>query len=164
MPLHVTIADVQAWLDEDKIDLAENDPLPEEQHVVNMVFSRVGQIFNTSTWVDPDSTPDLLRTIISGLVAARRYNKIYSESDDASGNAYANKLEKTLDVLIEQVVDGTIQLIDVEGGASPAQVSGNNPTYWPTDQTGALEVFDASGQVVQPAGSQDIVFRMGQQF
>jgi len=163
MALHVTIEEVQAWLDENKLELPDNDPLPEEQHVVNHVFSSVAQIFDTSTWVDADTTPDLLRTIISGLVAARRYNKVYSESDDA-GNRYANKIENQLNVLLEQVVDGTITLIDVEGGSSPAQISANNPVYWPTDLTGALEVFDARGILIQPAGSQDIKFRIGQEF
>jgi hypothetical protein len=157
----VSVAEVQAWLDPEKLQLPSNDPLPEEQHSSNIVLSKLAQVFDVSDWVDEATTPSLVRTIISGLTAARRYNKIYSETEDA-GNKYANKLEAILMDMINQVVAGSLTLTDVETGDSPAQVHANNPKFWPNDRTGALEVHDARGMLIQPEGSQDIKFRMGQ--
>ncbi len=160
---HVTVAEVQAWLDPDKIDLADNDTLPEEEHVSNFVLSRLAQVFDTSGWTNSSNTPMLVKTIISGITAGRRYNKVYSETEDA-GNRYANKIEAIMTDMLGQVIAGTLTLIDVETGNPPAQVTANNPIFWPNDLTGALEVFDATGRVVQPVLSQDVKFRVGMEF
>lgn len=159
----VAVSDVQAWLDEKKLAIPANDPLVEEPIVRAMVLSQISTVFDTSTWIDTASTPSLVKVIIGGLVAAKRYNKIYSETEDA-GNRYANKIENQLNVLLQQIVDGTVVLTDIETGVTPAQHSGHNPKFWPMDTTGAMQVFDARGKVIQPEGSQDILFRIGQQF
>jgi hypothetical protein len=154
--LHVTIPEVQSWLDAGKIELPTNDTLPEEFNVSTYVLAKLGQIYNVSTWVDTTTTPNLVRVIISAKVAASRYNKLYSEEDDA-GNKYANKLEVWAEGIITALLNGTIVLVDY-----PTPVTANDPAYYPNDATGSDVILDALGNVVGiGAGAEDIKFRMG---
>lgn len=157
MALHVTVAEVQSWLDQGKIDLPTNDQLPEEFNVATAVFSRLAQVFNTAPWVDNTTTPNLIRVIISAKVAANRYNKLYSEEDDA-GNKYANKLENWADSMIIALLNGSVVLID-----SPAVVA-NDPAFYPKDSTGSEQILDGLGFPIGLPGAEDIKFHMADRY
>jgi hypothetical protein len=157
--LHVTIAEVQSWLDAGKLELPATDTLPEEFNVSTYVLAKLGQIYNVATWVDNATTPNLVRVVISAKVAANRYNKLYSEEDDA-GNKYANKLEVWAESIITALLNGTIVLVDY-----PTPITANDPAYYPNDLTGSDTIVDALGFIVGAgAGSEDIKFRMGDRY
>jgi hypothetical protein len=159
MALHVTVAEVQSWLDHDKLPLAANDPLPEETNASAMVLSRLSNVYNTSTWLDAVTTPLIVRVIISALTASYRYNKIYSEEEDA-GNRYAGKLEGRALELLSMLVNGDLTIPEVP----PGTVTTFDPLFWPTDETGAMEIFDALGVQIGWAGSEDIKFTMADRY
>lgn len=156
---HVTVGDVQVWLDAEKLELPDNDPLDEDQTFTDIVFSRVGQIYVTTGWTSATTTPAIIRRIIAMLIAANRYNKIYSEEDDA-GNRYANKLEARAYDMIGMIVDGQIVVIDPVGGLPIANE--NNPVFWPDDTAGAIEIRNALGDLIGIAGSEEIKFTMAE--
>jgi hypothetical protein len=156
----VTGTDVQVYLDEDLFPIPENDTFPEEPTFADMVFARLGQIYDTSTWLDTATTPSLIRRIIAMLVAANRYNKKHAEDDDA-GNRYAYKLENRAWELVNLIMSDQAVLYD----ASLIELAElNDPRFWPTDATGASNVLDAMGHIVGVQGSDDIKFRMSASF
>jgi hypothetical protein len=156
----VTSDDVQVYLDEDLFEIPENDTFPEEQNFADIVFARLGQVYDTSTWLTTNTTPALVRRILAMLIAANRYNKKHSEDED-SGNKYAYKLENRAWDLIKLILDDQAVLYD----ASLLELAElNDPKFWPTDATGASEVQDALGYLVGVQGSDDIKFRMSASF
>ena len=139
----VTIDDVQIWLEVTKHRIAPDDQLPEESAASEVVLSRLAVRFDTTTWVDPASTPSLVRKIIAMLVASWRYNRVYSETDEDAGNPYANKLEQRANDLITAILEGSIALTDV--GTGPA-IDGT-VDFYPTDISTATDSVDDKGRV-----------------
>lgn len=133
MPL-IDVDDVQPWLEESKLRLDSADELPEEKFQSEYVLSRLAScLVDASSWIDPAATPPMIRWIIGMLVAAQRYNKAYSETEDSAGNLYANKLEDKANMLIDGICSGDL-LID----AIAVDVSIGEPSFYPTDLTGIL--------------------------
>lgn len=146
----VTIQDVQNWLERSKLTLDSDDDLLEETHARSIVLSKLATRFDTSTWVDSDSTPKLVRTIISMLVAAYRYNAVYTEVPNPETETYGDKLEQRAMDLLQQVVDGGLVLEEATDG--PA-VTGTL-SFYPTDASTARDDEDDAG----------IKFTMGMRF
>lgn len=146
----VTVDEVQAWLERSKLTLAPDDTLPEEQTASEVVLSRLSTKFDVTKWTSTASTPKLVRKIIAMLVAAWRYNTVYSETGD-SGNPYADKLEARAELLLQQILDGALVLQDVtnDGPAVKGTLS-----FYPTDASTAINDKNDKGRV----------FTMGQVF
>lgn len=138
----ITLDEVQIWLEATKLRLASDDELVEEPPTSTYVLARLSGAYDTSTWSDASSTPALVRQIISMLVAARRYNKTYSEASDA-GNPYADKLEQQAMTMLEQIVDGTLALeeITTEGPSVSGTLS-----FYPTDSSTLIDDEDDAGR------------------
>lgn len=146
----VSSADVQAWLEPTKLRLDSDDDLVEEIHASAIVMAQLSTRFDTSAWVDSTTTPQLVRTIISMLVAAYRYNSLYSETINEERETYGDKLEEKAMLLLQQVVDG--QLIIEEALDGPA-VTGTLEFY-PTDASTLIDDEEDAGRK----------FTMGQRF
>lgn len=134
----IDVTDVQTWVDANKLRLDHNDDLPEEPFVSQKVMSRLSACgLDVSGWVSRDTTPVLIRGIIGMLVAAQRYNKAYSESDEEAGNPYANKLEERAKMLMDGICMGSVDLLDVDD--DPASTGSGSVSFYPTDQVGILD-------------------------
>ena len=137
MPL-IDVDDVQPWLEVSKLRLDSGDELLEEPFQSELVRSRLASCgMDVTTWIDGDTTPDLVKSIIGMLVAAQRYNTYYSETDEGAGNPYANKLEERAKMLLEGICAGTIDLLDITD--DPASSGFGSVLFYPDDTTGALE-------------------------
>jgi len=157
---HVTVAEVQSWLDVNKLPLAPNDPLPEEVNAASGVLGRLANVYpEAATWTTEANTPVIVRVIISALTAGYRYNKIYSEEED-SGNRYANKLEARALELLSMVVNGDLAITDVP----VSLVTSFDPIFWPNDITGAAAIYDGLGVQIGSEGTEDIKFHMSDRF
>lgn len=133
----IDVSDVQPWLEKSKLRLDHDDALEEEPFISEKLRSRLaGCGFDVAGWIDKDSTPVLVRGIIGMLVAAQRYNAVYSETDEESGNPYANKLQERADMLVEGICAGSIDLLDVDD--DPASSGSGSVSFYPTDKTGVL--------------------------
>lgn len=138
----ISIDDVQPFLEESKLSLDHGDKLPEEPYQSTVVKSRLSTCdIDVSTWVDRGSTPELVRWIIGMLVAAQRFNRFYSESDEEAGNPYANKLEARAETLLEGICSGSIDLLDITD--DPATTGFGSPLFYPDDTVGVLNEEEA---------------------
>ena len=137
MPL-IDVDDVQPWLEVSKLRLDSSDKLLEEPFQSEVVRSRLASCdIGVATWADADTTPALVKSIIGMLVAAQKYNTYYSETEEAAGNPYANKLEDRAQMLLVGICAGTIDLLDISD--DPASSGFGGPLFYPDDTVGALE-------------------------
>lgn len=132
MASHITTDDLQAWLSEDRHRLNIIADPEEEVGIASGVLSKLATRFDVSTWIDSSSTPLLVRTIISLLVASARLRKVYADQGDESN--YADKLEEWANDYIMGLVEGTILLLDAaESLAEQSDLLG--PSFLPDDST-----------------------------
>lgn len=138
----ISVDEVQLFIEETKLNLDHDEMLAEAAFQETLVLAKfTGCGLDTSTWVDEGTTPELVRYIIGMLVAAQKYNKAYSETDEAAGNPYANKLEERAHMLIDGICGGRIDLVEVTD--DPLALGHAQPEFYPTDATGAIEEEEA---------------------
>ena len=129
---HITLSEANAWLEPTKLTLSTIDAALEQQ-VVNLVYGRLANAFDTSSWVNESTTPVLVRTIIAMHYVAWTYDRTYS--DDADANAYARLLRQYADVNIQGLIDGNLELIE----SPTANDDRGKPVFFPTDASSANE-------------------------
>jgi hypothetical protein len=122
-----------------------------------MAFSRAARVVSTATWTDTTTTPKLIRTIISMMYAAAYIRKSYSEALGSEVPSYAVWLEKTANDTLTGIISGDITLLEL--GSPVGSTSG--PSFFPNDESNSLPVYNAQGDEVGVAGSNDAKFRMG---
>lgn len=139
MPL-IDVDDVQPWLSDSLIRLDSNDELPEEPIQSELVKSRLSACqLDTTTWIDAASTPDVVKIIVAMLVAAQRYNAVYSETED-DGETYGDKLEARAQLLMDGICAGSVELIGVD---SPATTGTGSISFYPDDLVGLVNTEEA---------------------
>lgn len=112
--LYATIEDINAHLPPGKAEIedAEDDLL--QVDAFRFIRSKLIGTFATTTlalWIDPDSTPEVIRAIAGRLIAAKWYMEIYAEDSDEDA-AYAQRLYDEAMSMLQQILDGTITVID----------------------------------------------------
>jgi hypothetical protein len=147
----ITVDEVQTWLESTKLRLATDDALAEESPASTIVLAKLASVFDVSGWTTAVATPKLVRKIISMLVAAWRYNALYSETDAEHGNPYADKLEKLAWSLLDGIILGQLVITEIldEGPAIEGIID-----FYPTDASTAVDDEDNAG----------IAFSMGRIF
>ena len=148
MPAIVTEQELQAWLEETKLDVPSVDEQLDAT-ARDEVFGALSAVYDVTGWVSTETTPSLVRRIMAMLIASYLYRRQYSEDSDENPG-YAVWLEGKAHALLVGVIDGSIDLTDVDEIPASASV----PTFWPND------VADIVGsEEYSPAR-----FRMGQVF
>ena len=157
----ITAPEVQGWLESTKLAVTNVDAQLEES-AREMAFTMLSREYDVTAWVDSATTPTLVRKLIAGLVAAWLYARQYSE-DGEQPSWYADSIEKRVMNLLQQLADGTLDLVGVD---KPADGSAgiDAPSFYPTDATGTQILYDALGNEIGREGSEDIKFTMGQLF
>ncbi len=156
---HVTAPGIQAWLQSTKLTIDVVD-VDKDSVATNLVFGRVGTLYDTSTWTDASNTPALIQTIMCMLLAAWTYRVSYAEVVEVD-NPFATWLETLAEQTIQAILTGSIEVV----GATPRASDITSATAWPNDTTGSTQQFDARGiQVGFNEFSEDIKFRMGTRF
>jgi hypothetical protein len=112
-----SIQDINVHLPTDKIevDSAQYEPLQlDAERIVRGYLS--GQVASSilASWVDPDSTPELIRAIVGRLVAAFWYRQRYSE-DSLADPVYAQNKYNEAILWLQDIIAGTMLLPDTEG-------------------------------------------------
>lgn len=129
----ITVAEAQAWGEPTKITLDSLDsPLLEQ--IQTAVLGRLSSAHDTSSWISPATTPQLVRSVIAMLYMSWYYHRAYSE--DEGDNQYAERLASNAQALITGLVEGTLDLPGVTTDAG-------QPSFYPNDASSALEpTFD----------------------
>jgi len=131
MAAHITPADAKGWAETTKLDLSTLDVSLLDQ-IESEVLARISSAYDITVWIDPATTPKLIKTIISKMYVAWFYDRQYSENQD-QGNDYAAMLRTNAEMLIVGLVDGTITIPGVISIGS-----GGGPAYYPSDASSAL--------------------------
>jgi len=128
----ITTQEAQAWAEGTKLTISALDVnlLP---HIEEEVIDQLRSAFSdTANWVDQNTTPKLVRTIISKMYVAWLYDRTYSEDIVPGQSNYATLLQANANMLIAGLLAGTITL--------PEETSGNDivePVFYPTDASSA---------------------------
>lgn len=128
----VTVAQVQGWLDPAKLTIVTLDTQLINQ-LETEIISRLAVAFDTSTWTNDTTTPELIKVIISKTYASWLINRFYSENQD-EGNDYANGLLENAEMLISGLLNGTIT---IPGGPTPS--TPRIASFYPNDASSAQE-------------------------
>lgn len=123
---NIDIQQAQAWAEKTKLNLgsALDDEL--EASIAAQVIGQVAQAYETSSWVDSDTTPKLVRSVIAMYYVSWIYDRTYSEEADLS--SYGALLRLRADQLLASIVSGGVVLPDV----TPTSDIGS-PEFYPTD-------------------------------
>lgn len=128
----ITPADAQGWAEQTKLVLSTLDASLVAQ-IETEIIARLNSVYNTTTWVDSTTTPEVVKVIIAKTYVAWFYDRQYSENQ-TDGNDYAALLRQNAEMLMTGLIDGTIDI----PGATPVG-SGLGPSYYPNDASSALE-------------------------
>ena len=151
MPL-ITIAEAQAWAEQTKMRKAtEALDVPLLAQVESEVVARLSSATTTTTWLDPSSTPQLVRTIIAKMYISWLIDKFYAEDENL--NAYAGRLAADASTLLLGIVAGDVEIPGVENTTGSGQ-----PSFYPTDASSALLPTAADPSLGGPRFSMGTVF------
>lgn len=133
-------ADVNVWLDGQKVVTSGGDDTDEQRMAENLIRGYLaGRIPATTlaTWTGPTQTPELIRGVAGRLVAAFRYRKLYSE-DDTGVSEYATMLYNEAMSILTGIVNGTIDIPELIGVTTvTTDTSLDRLNFYPNDDTPA---------------------------
>lgn len=118
---YINIQEANAWTDKSKLNLETLD-VELEKSLASQVLARVSQVYDVSSWVDSNSTPQIIRKIIAMLYVAWHYERVYSE--DSSTSDYGIMLMDQAEALLNSIADGVIQITDIPVIPSPNALAG----------------------------------------
>lgn len=128
---HVTVEQLNAWVEQTKMSFTEVDAALESQ-VSSMVIAKLAPTFDTaSTWTDTTNTPQIVQDVIAMRYVGWYYHRTYSEDEDLSG--YGERLLKESDNLIMGLLSGAIGIIEIPGSTA------GQPAFYPNDASSAME-------------------------
>lgn len=157
---YLDAADIQPWLNKTKFTITTVD-VTHEQTIVNFVFGKLSQRYDTSTWLDAASTPELIKNLLSMLVASAHLRRAVSEEDGLT--KYADWLEYRATKVCDDIVAGSIDIPGVDPDSTSSL--GGSSVFFPTDTATTLweedHEFDGSSLA---EGAAPMVFTMGQRF
>jgi hypothetical protein len=138
-------SDANSWLDGTKIRFEnEDDAEPERSEAETIVKAALIDLYpdhvnlwtTTTPLVAPAETvPDLVRTIVSLLMAAYRYQRRYSE-EVMSPSTFAQGLEDRAMRFLDALRSGTASLVDPDTGDDlVSELTFGEGDFWPNDKT-----------------------------
>jgi hypothetical protein len=131
MAAHILPSDANAWTEATKLSITALETGLLEQ-IEGQVLGKIGVQFDTSTWLSPETTPLMVKSVIAMLYVAWYYDKTYSE-DQEEGNDYAALLRAQAESLIQGILDDSIVLPEVPPGTEPS-----GPSFYPTDDSSGM--------------------------
>jgi hypothetical protein len=140
---HIQVSEAQSWLESTKTNLGASLDANMEDNIAAQVLARVSLSYDVSLWVDPTSTPKLVRQVIAMLYASWFYQRQYSEESDALNN-YALLLSAQSEAILQGIIDGSIDLPEIPGTGGP--IGNDYPAFYPNDKTA-----DSQGNPEGPA-------------
>lgn len=136
--VRITVEDVRGWVEVTKLNVQSLDMnfLPQLE---TEILAKIGTVYDITPWIDAASTPALIRVILAKYYAGWIYDRAYSENQSLA-NPYAAMLKENAGMLLQGLIDGTIEIPGVPAESNP------NPSFYPNDASSALEptLFDSS--------------------
>lgn len=105
------------------------------QRVIRSQLGGVFQPTTIATWVDPATTPPIIRRIAGMFIAAKWYASQYSE-DSTTVPAYAQWLYQEAIAQLAAIRSGSITVEDSDGVILTGETATmNSNSFWPNDST-----------------------------
>lgn len=124
----VTTAEVQAWLSGDRHVVTEDD-LNDQLEL--SVLGQLESVYDTSTWTNASTTPELVRSIFAMLNAALILRRVYADQVDVP--QYAAKLEGMSAGALAHLLDGDYVVAGITDAEATAVQVANTAGMFPTD-------------------------------
>lgn len=160
---HFKAEEANAFLADTKLDIGTSIDNALEQQMTLQVLPRLATVYDTSTWVDENTTPALVRSLIAMLYVAEIYDKVYSDNSDDSTSNYAFVLKRTVMSNIAGLLNGTVVLPEFPDVATGI----DTPLFFPNDASSLLNKVagceGGMGTLDDPANT-DASFSMGLTF
>lgn len=115
--LLASIDDINTHLPSDKaqIDDADDDLLQIDAHrTIRALLAGTFTAVQLATWVDPATTPPLIRQVAGLLIAAKWYATLYAE-DSIEDSTFAQSLYNEAIGILNGIRDGTLTVIGADG-------------------------------------------------
>lgn len=154
MAVHVSETEVQQWIQNSRLTVDVVDP-DLESSAYSRVVGALALRYDTAAWTNQASTPALIRSIVSMLIAAWMINRAYAETVDEV-DAYGAHLESSALTLLGGLADGSILVDDT---ITTTYTTGQ-PAFWPTDL--ATTIASEEGDTAE--GAAPLAFTMGKLF
>lgn len=120
----ITKDDVNVWLDSVKTNVATlEDGLADQ--ITSTVLGAISQRYSVEGWLDPTTTPLLVKRIISMFYAGYFYHRTFS--NDSEPGVYGDKLLADAQTLLDGVVAGTTVI--PTSSSIPVVSVDPNPTF-----------------------------------
>lgn len=114
--------------------------IPLQTDAFNVIMSKLSGVFSQSvldSWVDANSTPGIIRSIASRLIAAKWYMRQVNGDSDTKIPPYSMELYNEAMGMLGEVISGQLAVLDGNGqpiatGDSSAMTLND---FWPNDST-----------------------------
>lgn len=137
MTVFASLTDIQTWLEVNKIQVDDANSQKANIDATRIIKGQLAGFFEPvviASWADPDSTPEIIRSIAGRLTASFMYSTIYSEETASEVSPYAQLLYAQAMMQIAQIEAGTIVVVDDNG--DPIDTTGSGLlSFWPDDTT-----------------------------
>jgi hypothetical protein len=127
---HIDVTDAEAWAEALKLPITTLD-VNLEDGIATQVLAKLAVVITVTSWLNPSSTPDIVRKIIAMQYVASYINRAQSSEEDL--NNYALWLWANAETLIEGLISGAL-VIDP---TVPPPPDPSSPLYYPTDASSA---------------------------
>ena len=130
-----SLIDVNKHLPDDKYIAQDADIVDPGIYADRLIRARLGGIVDPAiilTWVDPSTTPEIVREVSGLLVAAKLYGEASAE-DEADGSAYAQSLYDQAIGILDEIREGISVIIGVD--EIPIDTTSIEGSFWPNNTT-----------------------------
>jgi hypothetical protein len=130
---HIDVNDTSAWAEPLRLPITvlDNDL---EDSIATQVLAKLAVVIDVTSWLDLNSTPEIVRKIIAMQYVASYINRSQSSEEDL--NNYALWLWANAETLIDGLIAGTLVL---DPTVPPDGTDPSSPLYYPTDASSAQE-------------------------
>jgi hypothetical protein len=131
---YIGIQEARAWAEKTKLDLGTSLDDELEASIAAQVVGQIAQVYETSSWVSPSTTPKLVRSVVAMLYVSWIYSRTYAEDVGPGVTTYGELLRQRAEDLLASIISGAVVLTD----GDPNEDTGS-PTFYPTDVSTATE-------------------------
>src|SRR5215469_12649521 len=136
--LLASLNDVNGWLTSDKLEATPANSAQPQIEAWRLIRGQLASSFTPVTlasWVDPNSTPDLIRSIAGRLIAAYIYRSTYAAESDTTIPAYAQELYNEAVSMLADIRSGNLTVVDVSGNPITGGTGFANTDFLPNNTT-----------------------------
>ena len=108
--MYLTTESVLAWSNGDKVTWATSVDASLDSQIASQVLAKAARAFDIRTWIDSNTTPKLIVSIMSMIYVGRKFQEMYGE--DSLNSDYGTALVIDANNMLENLISGDLLIID----------------------------------------------------